>query len=147
MIWLDRNQNHLLLCQNDVVMYFVERVNQGECLASWLNWLTEPLLCVLVCDHGDFSPDWKGVYWTLLEAFWTGPPSCAVHSMLCHHFVNNILDYDIFSNVMNQYLFRNQLHFLPLYCDKGCVKSAVWYGTVPYRSHSENVAQVHLFFL
>ena len=23
-------------------MSFVERVNQGESLASWLNWLTEP---------------------------------------------------------------------------------------------------------
>ena len=33
-------------------MSFVESVNQGESLASWLNWLTEPPCCVLVCDHG-----------------------------------------------------------------------------------------------
>ena len=42
MIWLDKKQNIFLQCQNDVVMSFVERVNQGESLASWLNWLTEP---------------------------------------------------------------------------------------------------------
>ena len=29
MIWLNKNQNHLLWCQNDVAISFVERVNQG----------------------------------------------------------------------------------------------------------------------
>ena len=30
---------------------------------------------------GALSPCWKGVFWTLPEAFRTGPPSYAVHSM------------------------------------------------------------------
>ena len=59
----------------------MERVNQGESLASWLNWLTEPLVVCWSVIMGDLLPSWKGVYWTLPEAFRTGPPSCAVHCM------------------------------------------------------------------
>ena len=81
MIWLDKKQNHLLYGQNDVVMYFVERVNQGESLASWLDWLTEPPAVCWSVIMGDLSASWKGVYWTLPKAFRTGLPSCAVHSM------------------------------------------------------------------
>ena len=62
-------------------MSFMERVNQGESLASWLNWLTEPLVVCWSVIMGDLLPSWKGVYWTLPEAFRTGPPSCAVHCM------------------------------------------------------------------
>ena len=62
-------------------MSFVERVNQGESLASWLNWLTKPPAVCWSVIVGDLSPSWKGVYWTLL-AFRMGPPSCAVHSMV-----------------------------------------------------------------
>ena len=81
MIWSDKKQNNLLLCQNDVVMSFVEKVNQGESLASWLNWLTEPPAVCWSLIIIDLSAKWKGVFWTLPKAFWTGPPSCAVHSM------------------------------------------------------------------
>ena len=42
LIWLDKNQNHLLQSRNDVLMSLVERVHQGENLVHWLNWLTEP---------------------------------------------------------------------------------------------------------
>ena len=62
-------------------MTFVERVNQGESLASWLDWLTEPPAVCWSVMMGDLSASWKGVSWTLPEAFRTGPPSCAVHSM------------------------------------------------------------------
>ena len=82
MIWLDKNQNHLLWCQNGVVISFVEMVNQGESLASWLNWLTEPPAVCWSVIMGDLSASWKGVYWTLPKAFRTGPPSCVVHSMV-----------------------------------------------------------------
>ena len=84
MIWLDKNQNHLLLCQNDVVMSFVERVNQGEkSLASWLNWLTEPPAVCWSGIMGDLSASWKGVYWTLPETF---IEICAKNSMeKIHH--------------------------------------------------------------
>ena len=61
------------------MMSFVERVNQGESLASWLNWLTEPPAVCWSVIMGDLS--WKGVYWTLPKAFRTGPPICAVHGM------------------------------------------------------------------
>ena len=67
--------------QNDVVISFVERVNQGESLVNWLNWLTEhPAVCWSVI-MGDLSPSSKGVYWTHPEAFRTGPPSCPVQGM------------------------------------------------------------------
>ena len=62
-------------------MSFVERVNQGESLASWLNWLNEPPAVCWSVILGDLSSSWKGVFWTLPEAFRTGPPSWAVHSM------------------------------------------------------------------
>ena len=81
MIWLDNNQNYLLLCQNDVIISLVERVNQGESLASWLNWLTEPPAVCWSVIMGDLSASWKGIYWTLRKAFRTGLPSCAVYSM------------------------------------------------------------------
>ena len=46
LIWLDKNQNHLLQSRNDVLMSLVERVHQGENLVHWLNWLTEhPAVC------------------------------------------------------------------------------------------------------
>ena len=66
-------------------MSFVERVNQGESLTSWLNWLTEPPAVCWSMIMGDLSPSWKRVYWTLPEAFRTGPPSCAVRSMWTIH--------------------------------------------------------------
>ena len=37
---------------------------------------------MLVCDHGGLSPSWKVVHWTLPGAFRTGPPRCAVHSII-----------------------------------------------------------------
>ena len=62
-------------------MSFVERVNQGESLASWVNWLTVPPAVCWSVIMGDLSATWKGVYWTLPKAFRMGPQSCAVHSM------------------------------------------------------------------
>ena len=62
-------------------MSFVERVNQGESLASWLNWLTEPPAVSWSVIMGDLSAIWKGEIWTHPNAFRTGPGSCAVHSM------------------------------------------------------------------
>ena len=50
----DKNQNHLFQCQNDVLMSFVERVNQGESLDHWLNWLTDPLLCASLWSCGTY---------------------------------------------------------------------------------------------
>ena len=63
-------------------MSFVEKVNQGESLASWLNWLTEPPAVSWSVIMGDSSAIWKGEIWTHPNAFRTGPGSCAVHSML-----------------------------------------------------------------
>ena len=63
-------------------MSFVERVNQGESLASWLNWLTEPPAVCWSVIMGDLSASCKGENWTLPKAFITGPGSCAVHIML-----------------------------------------------------------------
>ena len=63
-------------------MSFVERVNQGESLASWLNWLTDPPAVCWSVIMGDLSASCKGEKWTLPKAFRTGPGSCAVHSML-----------------------------------------------------------------
>ena len=62
-------------------MSFVERVNQGESLASWLNWLTEPPAVSWSVIMGDLSAIWKGEILTHLNAFRTGPGSCAVHSI------------------------------------------------------------------
>ena len=62
-------------------MSFVERVNQGESMASSLNWLTEPPAVCWFVIMGDLLASWKEVYWTLPKAFRTGPQSCAVHSM------------------------------------------------------------------
>ena len=63
-------------------MYFVERVNQGESLVNGLNWLTElPAVCWSVI-MGELSPGLKGAYCTRPKAFKTGPPSCAVQSMI-----------------------------------------------------------------
>ena len=61
-------------------MFSVERVNQGGSLVSCLNRLTEPPAVCWSVIMGDLSPSWKGIYWTLPEAFRTGPPNCAVHS-------------------------------------------------------------------
>ena len=80
-IWLDKNQNPLVYCQNDAIMSFVEWVNQGESLVSWVNWLTEPPAVCWSVIMGDLSPGPKGVYCTRQETFKTGPPSCAVQSM------------------------------------------------------------------
>ena len=41
-------------------MSFVERVNQGESLASWLNWLTEPPAVCWSVIMGDLSASCKG---------------------------------------------------------------------------------------
>ena len=82
MIWLNKNQNHLLWCQNDVVISFLERVNQGE---SLVNWLTEPPAVCWSLIMGDLSPSCKGVYWTRPEVFKTGPPSCPVQGMWWRH--------------------------------------------------------------
>ena len=41
-------------------MSFVERVNQGESLASWLNWLTEPPAVCWSVIVGDLSASCKG---------------------------------------------------------------------------------------
>ena len=65
-------------------MSFVERVDQGESLTSWLNWFTEPPAVRWSVIMGDVSPIWKEVYWTLPEALRTGPPGCAVHSTIYH---------------------------------------------------------------
>ena len=62
-------------------MSFVERVNQGESLASWPNWLTDHAAVCWSVIMGDLSANWKGVFWTLPKAFRTGSPDCAVHSM------------------------------------------------------------------
>ena len=62
-------------------MSFVERVNQGESLASWLNWLTEPPAVSWSVIMGYLSAIWKGEIWTHPNAFRTGPGSCAVHNM------------------------------------------------------------------
>ena len=59
-------------------MSFVERVNQGESLASWLYWLSEPPAVCWSVIMGDLSPSHKGVYWTHPEAFRTG-----TQTMLC----------------------------------------------------------------
>ena len=69
MSWLDENQNHLLLCQNDVVLSFVERVNQGKGLVNWLKWLTEPPIVCWSVIMGDLSPGPKGIYCTRPEVF------------------------------------------------------------------------------
>ena len=78
MIWLDKQPNHLLLCQNYVVMSFAERVNQGESLVNWLDLLTEPPAVCWSVIMGDLSPGPKGVYCTHPKAFRIGPPSCPV---------------------------------------------------------------------
>ena len=65
-------------------MSFVERVNQGESLASWLNWLTEPPAVSRSVIMGHLTAIWKGEIWALPNAFRTGPGSCAVHSMTSH---------------------------------------------------------------
>ena len=79
---LDKNQNYLLYCQNDdVVMSFVERVNQGESLVNWLKWLTEPPAVCWSVITGDLSSGPTGIYCTRSEAFKTGQPSCAVQGM------------------------------------------------------------------
>ena len=62
-------------------MSFVERVNQGESLASWLNWLTEPPAVSWSVIMGHLSAIWEGGIWTHPNAFRTGQRSCAVHSM------------------------------------------------------------------
>ena len=57
-------------------MSFVERVNQGESLASWLNWLnwlTEPPAVSWSVIMGGLSAIWKGGIWTHPNAFRTGP--------------------------------------------------------------------------
>ena len=41
-------------------MSFVERVNQGESLANWLNWLTEPPAVSWSVIMGDLSASGKG---------------------------------------------------------------------------------------
>ena len=41
-------------------MSFVEMVNQGESLASWLNWLTEPPAVCWSVIMGDLSASCKG---------------------------------------------------------------------------------------
>ena len=69
-------------------MSFVERVNQGESLASWLNWLTEPPAVSWSVIMGDLSAIWKGEIWTHPNAFRTGPGSCAVHSMCIDQMFN-----------------------------------------------------------
>ena len=73
-------------------MSFVERVNQGESLASWLNWLTEPPAVSRSVIMGHLTAIWKGEIWALSNAFRTGPGSCAVHSMLIKC-VNSIVHY------------------------------------------------------
>ena len=77
MIWLDKKN----IVMSEWCNVFVERVNQGESLVSWLNWLTEPPAVCWSVIMGDLSANWKGVFWTLSKAFRTGPPSCPVHSM------------------------------------------------------------------
>ena len=62
-------------------MSFVERVNQGESLASWLNWLTEPPAVCWSVIMGDLSASCKGDTGPFQKAFRTRPGSCAVHSM------------------------------------------------------------------
>ena len=57
-------------------MSFMERVNQGESLVSWLNWLTEPPAVCWSVIMGDLSPGPKGVFWTRPEAT---KLSCARH--------------------------------------------------------------------
>ena len=67
-IWLNKTQNHLLWCQNGVLMYLVESINQGESLVHWLIWLTESLAVWLSVSMGDSSPGPKWVYLTRPEA-------------------------------------------------------------------------------
>ena len=73
-------------------MSFVERVNQGESLASWLNWLTEPPAVSRSVIMGHLTAIWKGEIWALPNAFRTGPGSCAVHSMICRTICNNEME-------------------------------------------------------
>ena len=92
MIWRDKNPNHLLCCQNDIVMYFVERVS------AWLIGLIAVLspCFVLVDDQGRLitwpsvlgSGDGVGVevYWTRPEAFRTGPQTCRVQGMKVQYY-------------------------------------------------------------
>ena len=63
-------------------MSFVERVNQGESLVSWLNWLTEPPAVYWSLIMGDLLPGPKGVYCTHTKAYRTGPPSCPVQGIM-----------------------------------------------------------------
>ena len=62
-------------------MSFVERVNQGESLASWLNWLTEAPSCVLVCDHGGLISQLKRGFLDPFKGLQNGSTklSCAQH--------------------------------------------------------------------
>ena len=75
---------------------FCGKVNQGESLVSWLNWLTEPPAVCWSVIMGDLSPSCKGVYWSRPEAFRTGPPSCPVQGMfhrnshICTKSINHI---------------------------------------------------------
>ena len=81
MIWLNETQNHLLQCQNDLVMYFVEKVYWGEALVNWLHWLSEPPAVCWSVVMGDLSHGSKGVYCTRPEAFKTEQPNCAEQGM------------------------------------------------------------------
>ena len=77
-------------------MSFVERVNQSESLASWLNWLTDsPAVCWSVI-MGGLSASWKGV---------TGPfqrPSERVQeAVLCTAWTNHYLNQGWPSSLMH----------------------------------------------
>ena len=105
MIWLNKNQNNLLKWHNDVVMYFVGRVNQGESLVNWLNWLTEPPALCWSLIMRDLSHGSKDVYCTRPKAFRTGRQSCSMQDMSLstkYNYVNHMKYYISCINQMMQ---------------------------------------------
>ena len=99
-------------------MSFVERVNQGESLASWLNWLTEPPAVSWSVIMGDLSAIWKGEIWTHPNAFRTGPGSCAVHSMLTHKSTkSDSFNVSLWAQSLTNVHPLSKLHCLPCHFD------------------------------
>ena len=103
-------------------MSFVERVNQTESLANWLNWLTEPPAVCWSVIMGDLSASWKGVYWTLPKAFRTGPPSCAVHNMGIHSLMN-VKEDQGFTRSEGYFVFHQSITSLILMMTSPCGKN------------------------
>ena len=90
-------------------MSFVERVNQGESLASLINWLTEPHAVSWSVIMGDLSAIWKGEIWTHPNAFRTGPGSCAVHSMPFFSVVQSLIIFLQSTAIIQMYMLCRKL--------------------------------------